>query len=288
MADAGRAAPPPTPESFRPQCGACFGLCCAALYFAADGGFAEDKPAGVPCRHLNAAFGCEVHVSLREKGYTGCTRYECFGAGQKLSQGACGGRSWREEPERAAEIFEAFLVMEHLQETAWYLYLCRVCDLPESLRRRTEQALAEALGMAALPADALRALDLSPFHAQTAALLRRVSRAARLRLRRSLGIRAAGGPRPGANLAGRDLRGLDMRCAGLRGACLIAADLCGADLTGADLLGADLRDADLAGADLSAGLFLNQPQLNAARGDAGTRLPPGLCRPGSWERGAER
>ena len=50
-----------------------------------------------------------------------------------------------------------------------------------------------------------------------------------------------------------------------------------------DLLGADLRDADLRGCDLSTALFLTQPQVNSARGDASTRLPTGLARPGHWQ-----
>jgi hypothetical protein len=70
--------------------------------------------------------------------------------------------------------------------------------------------------------------------------------------------------------------------ASLRGARLIAADLRGADLCSADVIGADLRDADLSGADLRGALFLTQPQLDAARGDMATRLPPGLNRPVHW------
>ncbi|MFD9802156.1 pentapeptide repeat-containing protein [Streptomyces sp. NPDC059071] len=58
----------------------------------------------------------------------------------------------------------------------------------------------------------------------------------------------------------------------------------GADLSLADLIGADLRDADLSGADLTGALFLTQPQLNSARGDAATRLPEGFERPGHWTR----
>ncbi|MGW3479266.1 pentapeptide repeat-containing protein, partial [Streptomyces althioticus] len=58
----------------------------------------------------------------------------------------------------------------------------------------------------------------------------------------------------------------------------------GADLRDADLIGADLRGADLAGADLTGALFLTQAQLNAARGDAATTLPPSLERPAHWAR----
>jgi uncharacterized protein YjbI with pentapeptide repeats len=84
------------------------------------------------------------------------------------------------------------------------------------------------------------------------------------------------------DLAGTDLRGTDLRGAALRGALLIAADLRGADLSEADLLGADVRDTDVRDATLAGALFLTQPQLNAMRGNAATRLPGGLDRPGHW------
>ena len=65
---------------------------------------------------------------------------------------------------------------------------------------------------------------------------------------------------------------------------MLSANLAGADLTLADLCGADLRGANLAGADMSASLFVTQAQLESARGDARTRLPPGLTRPEHWTR----
>lgn len=83
---------------------------------------------------------------------------------------------------------------------------------------------------------------------------------------------------------GAKLKGADLRYANLRGAYLIAADLRGADLRAADLIGADFRDADLSGANLATSIFLTQFQVNAARGDASTKLPPSLSRPGHWTR----
>ena len=68
----------------------------------------------------------------------------------------------------------------------------------------------------------------------------------------------------------------------LQGARLDGLDLRGADLRVADLIGADLRGADLGGADLRGSLFVTQAQLEAARGDDGTRLPPFLTRPAHW------
>jgi uncharacterized protein YjbI with pentapeptide repeats len=86
----------------------------------------------------------------------------------------------------------------------------------------------------------------------------------------------------GAQLLGARLRGADLRGACFRGALLVGSDLRGADLRGADLLGTDLRGTDLSGADLRDTLFLTAAQVAAARGDAATRLPPDLARPGHW------
>ena len=81
---------------------------------------------------------------------------------------------------------------------------------------------------------------------------------------------------------GRKMKSRSLRGADLRGAYLIAADLRDCDFSGADLLGADLRDARLEGADLSRSLYLTQAQLNAAEGDANTRLPCDLNSPAHW------
>jgi uncharacterized protein YjbI with pentapeptide repeats len=50
----------------------------------------------------------------------------------------------------------------------------------------------------------------------------------------------------------------------------------------ADLLGADLRAADLRATNLGESIFLTQPQLNAAKGEASTTIPSSLTRPRHW------
>ena len=96
------------------------------------------------------------------------------------------------------------------------------------------------------------------------------------------GVNLQGHDLHGIRLQGTNLRRADLRNANLRGSYLIEADLRNADLRGADLIGADLRGAKLAGADLSTSIFLTQPQLNAATGDAATSIPASLTRPGHW------
>jgi len=90
----------------------------------------------------------------------------------------------------------------------------------------------------------------------------------------------------GANFSGADLdhARLVLTClsgANLKGATLRHADLSGAnfldaDFDGADLTGAVLTVTSIKGAQLDRARGLTQDQLNAACGDAQTRLPPGL------------
>jgi hypothetical protein len=53
----------------RADCTRCAGLCCVGPPFAASADIAEDKPAGVPCRHLGGDFRCGIHDHLRSRGY---------------------------------------------------------------------------------------------------------------------------------------------------------------------------------------------------------------------------
>ena len=255
----------------RADCAKCAGLCCVAPAFAASADFAIDKPAGRPCPNLDQDFRCGIHAQLRDRGFPGCTVFDCFGAGQRITQQTFDGRSWREAPELAAAQFAVLPVVRQLHEALWYLTEAEelVAALgPEvrGLRHRTEE-LATGTG------EQLAELDVVAHRAEVGELLARVSEVVR-------------GPgctdRRGADLMGRDLRRAELRNASVRGAYLIGADLRKVDLGTADLLGADLRAADVRAADLSRVLFLTQPQVNAARGDMSTRLPVALSRPPHW------
>lgn len=260
----------------RADCSSCAGLCCVAPAFAASADFAIDKPAGHACPNLQDDFRCGIHATLRENGFPGCTVFDCFGAGQQITQGTFGGRSWRETPELARAQFAVLPVMRQLHEVLWYL--TEAAELPaaavlhdevRAVRDRTEQLTAGS-------AEELLGLDVAAFRGEVGDLLHRISEAVRA------GVLRRARDRRGADLMGRDLRTTQLRGASLRGAYLIGADLRGADLGSTDLLGADLRAAHLQGADLGSALFLTQPQVEAAMGDAATRIPAALRRPGHW------
>ncbi|MFH8659292.1 pentapeptide repeat-containing protein [Streptomyces afghaniensis] len=261
----------------RGDCNQCFGLCCVALPFAASADFAVDKAAGTPCRNLQEDHRCGIHARLRQKGFTGCTVYDCFGAGQQVSQITFGGRDWRTGPrEDARRMFEVFPVVRQLHELLWYLTEALALPAARPVHADLREALDKTEELTGLTPEELAALDVAAHRQEVNVLLLRTSELARA------GTKGRKKNRRGADLMGARLKGADLRGANLRGAYLIAADLTGADLRGADLIGADLRDADLTDADLTGAFFLTQPQLNAARGSAGTRLPESVTRPGHW------
>ncbi len=274
-------------SELRADCDRCFGLCCVALPFAASADFAFDKEAGTPCKHLQKDHRCGIHSDLRKRGLKGCTVFDCFGAGQKVSQATFGGTGWRDRPELMEDMFEAFGKIRQLHELLWYLADAATRTATDSMRDELREALEETERLTFLAPERLADVDVASHRALVDALLTRASELVRAEAGRS---RNAGPGRRkrigrGADLIGADLAGADLAGVHLRGAYLIAADLRGADLRGADLIGADFRDADLSGADLSEALYLTQAQLNAARGDSGTKLPPTFDRPAHWTAG---
>jgi len=264
-------------SSLRADCARCAGLCCVAPAFSASADFAIDKAAGQPCPNLRPDFRCGIHARLRQRGFPGCAAYDCFGAGQKVTQVTFGGQDWRRAPGIAAQMFRVFAIMRQLHELLWHLGEALALPAAGPLHRELGQAFEETERLTRGTPAALETLEMTAYRREVSALLRRASELARA---------GSGGPGgadlAGADLIGRDLAGADLRGASLRGAVLVGADLRGADLGAADLTGADLRGADLRGADLAGSVFLTQSQVDAARGDAGTRLPPRLTSPPHW------
>jgi len=290
-----------------PDCASCFGLCCVAHGFRASASFAYDKAPGKPCRNLLDDFGCTIYGTLRQHGFSGCTAYTCFGAGQKVAQRMFGGTDWRQAPETAELMFQTLPIMRQLNELLWFV--------TEALDRcpaggRYQQLLGlldETERLTAARADEMSWGDVDQHCRSGEKLLGQVSGAIRtaalsavrepthrtvLRSADSRGADLHGADLRGADLRGADLRGADLRGADLRGvdlqgvdlwgAMLSDADLSGADLRWADLMGADLGRANLADADLSAAIFLTQGQLQLAHGNAGTTLSGPLQPPAHW------
>jgi uncharacterized protein YjbI with pentapeptide repeats len=256
------------------DCTRCAALCCVAPGFAASADFAIDKAAGQPCPHLQVSSLCGIHTTLREHGFPGCVAYDCFGAGQHVVQHTFGGRDWRHDPNLAREMFDVFARMRELHELLWHLHEAEPLA-PTGLRADLAAATQATERLARSDAQTILAADLGTYRTHVLPVLRRISAAVRAAVTTPADL-------AGADLAGADLTGRDLRGADLRSARLVGSNLRGGDLSLADVTGADLRGADLGAADLRTTLFLTQPQIDGARGNAATRLPPSRLRPPHW------
>lgn len=107
--------------------------------------------------------------------------YDCFGAGQKVTQITYRGDTWRRSPEVAAQMFEVYSVMRHLHALLKYLSealeLHPAGDLHDELQRAFDEI--ELLSLEG--AEALAALDVAPLRQRVNELLVRVSEVVRAR-----------------------------------------------------------------------------------------------------------
>lgn len=254
------------------DCDNCSGLCCVALYCTKTDGFPENKDSGVPCKHLNSDFQCEIHTKLIELNMKGCLAYDCFGAGQKVTQDLFPNTPWNSNQEKSKLIFEVFLRVFQLHQMEWYLLesltLVRDKHISENIEQlilRIEHVLEETYE------DVLN-FDISLFRLEVNRILKLISK------------QYAGTKQ----LNGKDMIGKNFKMANLDGkdfsmSLLIAANLEGCSLKYTNFLGADLRDTSFKNTDLSSCLYLTQIQINSSIGNKNTILPKNLNRPISWD-----
>jgi hypothetical protein len=108
--------PPSLPEHLQPDCARCCGLCCVAPPFDASQGFGFDKAAHAPCLHLQDDFRCRIHHALAEQGFPACASFDCYGAGQRVTQHLFHGADWRTAPELATRMFTEYARLRSLHE----------------------------------------------------------------------------------------------------------------------------------------------------------------------------
>ena len=263
-------------RSCAPTARRCFGLCCVAPAFAASADFAIDKPAGAPCPNLRADYRCGIHTQLRPRGFPGCTVFDCFGAGQQVAQVTFGGRRLAGATRRSRR---------DVRGLPGHAARCTNCS-GTSPRRATLAAGPD------LHAELPNALGADREAHRAAA---RTIAGTRRRRRTGAGSTAAApgqrtGPRrspAGADRRGADLigRGPARRRSARRQPARRAADR-----------RRPARRRPAAGRRHRRGparrrpprrrparrLFLTQAQLDAASGDARSRLPATLTRPAHW------
>ncbi|MGG4489851.1 pentapeptide repeat-containing protein [Metabacillus idriensis] len=271
-------------ENLKADCTKCFGLCCTALNIVASSDFPINKPAGTPCMNLRSDYSCQVHSQLRDKGFKGCTVFDCLGAGQVVSQVTFNGQSWRENPDIGKKMFQVFPIMEQIHEMIGYVAEALSYDIPDDLADKLGKQLKELQALTKLDADNLLSLDLVMYRFSLNELLTLASDFVRKNIIDKIpGVRKIKEfDHARADWMGKKLKGKDLRATDFRGAYLIAADMGNTDLRAVNFIGADLRDVNISGADLSTSMFLTQMQINSAKGDVKTTLPSHIHRPSHW------
>ncbi len=156
----------------RPDCSRCDALCCVGLAFYESDMFAFDKPAEEPCRHLQADQRCAIHSNLEGRGFGGCVRFDCHGAGQRLMQEVFPGRSWRDGPAAAREIFDAFRALRTVHEQILLLRAAGNLGLPAEHERERAALLGELTPAVGWTSQSLADFAQGPLPERVKAFLR--------------------------------------------------------------------------------------------------------------------
>lgn len=151
----------PAPD-LSPDCARCDALCCVLLAFDASDAFAFDKPACVACPHLAPDNACRIHASLTDRGFAGCARFDCHGAGQRVTGQVFAGRSWRDDPALLAPLDQAFRVMRRLHEAVALLHQAAHLPLSPEQHSTRQTLLANLDAGRDWSEAALRELEIGP------------------------------------------------------------------------------------------------------------------------------
>lgn len=253
------------------DCKNCSGLCCVALYCSKSDGFPENKEAGIACKHLQSDFQCDMHKTLFQKNMKGCLAYECFGAGQKVTQMYGLDCTWQANSGQSKNIYQTFLLVFQLHQMLWYLIQASTIANSLELKQEISFLIQEAKCLTSQDPNILLAYDIVPYRDRVNKILKSIvhqsSKSSSNDIKMFLG----------KNFKGKNLDGKDFSMS-----LLIAANLENCSLRGTNFLGADLRDANLKNTDLSGSIFLTQMQINSAKGNQTTKLPDYLTLPSTW------
>lgn len=263
-------------QSMKSDCSKCSGLCCIALFFSKMDGFPENKPAGKPCKNLQKNFQCNIHEELINKKLKGCLGYDCFGAGQQVTQAIYLGQTWQDTACNTKEIFDVFLRVFQLYQMRYYLMESMTITPAKELQENIIALINENEMICNSNPESILSFDTEEYRNRVNIILKQVCSL----LTKSLNSENKKSPSDylGRSFKHKDLSGLDLSTK-----LLIAANFSHCSFHGTIFLGADTRDADFSHADLSDAVFLSQGQVNAAKGNLNTKLPKHLDYPVTWK-----
>ena len=137
-------------SDLQPDCENCLDLCCVAPPFAKSAEFAYAKAEGEPCRHLDEDYRCAIHDDLASQGFGGCIKFDCLGAGQKVTHHQFKGLGWRNDHLTAKRLFHAFFIVKALHQ--------KISELLDDERRQSQ--IDELERMSFLSEDDLVSIDI--------------------------------------------------------------------------------------------------------------------------------
>jgi hypothetical protein len=105
---------PKLPAALRADCSRCAGLCCVAPAFYSIQGFGFDKPTHQACAYLTTRNQCAIHAERATHGFPACAAFDCFGAGQRVTQEFFPGADWRASSDLAVRMFSAYTCVASL------------------------------------------------------------------------------------------------------------------------------------------------------------------------------
>lgn len=258
------------------DCEKCCGLCCVALYFSKSDGFPTDKAAGKPCVNLMSDFRCSIHSKLIECKMKGCLAYDCFGAGQMVTQSIYNCSDWKSMPEISEQMYKVFLIVWQLHQMLWYLIEASSLVSNSDIKNDIDALITENENVTKLSPDEILNFDIDKYKTKINNILRNVTKEV------SNAHNTKSNDKKTVDFIGKNFKKQNLDGRDLSMTLLIAANLEGCSLNGTNFLGADLRDANIKNTDLSKSIFLTQGQINSAIGNKNTILPSYLSLPISW------
>lgn len=256
-------------QSLKIDCAKCCGLCCIALYCSKTDGFPADKVAGVPCKNLLSDYKCLIHNDLYKKNMKGCLSYECFGAGQKVTQHIYKNSSWKNSNINKQKMFDVFTTIFQLHQMLWYLLeAINLCE--DNQKSEIDNLIIENENITTKSTDEILNFDIEKYRQKVNLILKSI-------------VDQYDKFKSGTlNYIGKNFKNKDFDGKNFSMSLLIGSNFNGCSFNKASFLGADMRDANLKNADLSGSIFLTQMQINSAKGNSNTKLPSHISRPKTW------
>ncbi|MGL5615254.1 MAG: pentapeptide repeat-containing protein [Sarcina sp.] len=261
-------------KEFKIDCFKCSGLCCTALFFSKIDGFPENKVAGKPCSSLKNDYSCSIHKDLEKRNMKGCMGYDCFGAGQFVTEKVYKGESWRTLKNKSEEFFNTFTIAFQFYQVSYYLEEARIIAVAKEFHEDIDKLIKENEFFYDSNPEDIIAFDIEKYREKANVILKRVSKSVVENFKNN---NKAINSFFGKSFKNKNMNGLDLSMQ-----LLIAANFEGCTFKGTIFLGADTRDCNFSNADLSEGVFLTQGQINSAKGNRNTKLPKHLDYPVSW------